>query len=90
MTSTGNFLCTPAKQEDLQITFAHYEPLAHIINPEDVFANTNFHFTKLAVGNYFWFISDTINWITHSCGGMLEEMTAIKGPCTIHHLFKNA
>jgi DNA-binding CsgD family transcriptional regulator len=78
MTNASHFLLTPVKQEELKIVFGYYQPLSYFINPEEVFAETIFQFKKLAVGKYFWFISDPVNWLTYSCGGMLEQMTPIK------------
>lgn len=66
------------KEEDLRITFGSTRRIPVIEDPAILFAPTIQHFIKLAIGKYFWFIADPVNWLTHSAGGMIEQMAPIK------------
>lgn len=71
-------LLSPVKEEDLRITFGASRRVSVSEDPAVLFAPTITHFKKLAIGNYFWFIADPVNWLVHAAGGMLEQMTPIK------------
>lgn len=67
----------PVNRENFSITFGK-KSNAQEVNPEIFFAETIKFISKTAVGEYFWFIANTANGITHAAGGMLEKITPIK------------
>jgi DNA-binding CsgD family transcriptional regulator len=69
-------ILTPVNREDFSTTFGG-EPANKELNPNVLFENTIEHFKKTAVGEYFWFVANTTNGMTHSAGGMLEKMMPI-------------
>jgi DNA-binding CsgD family transcriptional regulator len=71
-------LLSPVKEEDLRLTFGASRIVSVSEDPIALFEPTITHFKKLAIGNYFWFIADPVQWVVHAAGGMLEQMTAIK------------
>lgn len=75
---TNYTLLSPVKEEDLRITFGNSRRVSLSEDPAVLFAPTITHFKKLAIGNYFWFVADPVNWVVHSAGGMLEQITPIK------------
>ncbi|MCX6318718.1 MAG: helix-turn-helix transcriptional regulator [Bacteroidetes bacterium] len=76
--STTFTLLSPVKENELRLTFGYTETISIVAEPEKVFAPAINHFKKLAIGTYFWFIADPINWLVHAAGGSLETMTPIK------------
>jgi DNA-binding CsgD family transcriptional regulator len=76
--STAYTLLSPVKETELRLTFGYTETIKAIANPTAIFAPTVTQFKKLAIGPYFWFIADPINWRVHDAGGSFETMTPIK------------
>ncbi len=66
----------PVNRENFSTTFGG-EPANKELDPNIIFASTIEHFKKTAVGEYFWFVANTTNGMTHSAGGMLEKMLPI-------------
>lgn len=71
-------LLSPVREEDLRLTFGHTEPVNIVADPEIIFAPTIAHFKKLAIGEYFWFIADPVNWVVNAAGGSMEKIMPIK------------
>lgn len=78
MPNTTYTLLSPVKEEELRLSFGHTQTVKQSDSPRQVFDPTIQHFKKLAIGNYMWFIADTINWTTVACGGMLEQLLGIQ------------
>lgn len=71
-------LLSPVRENELRLTFGYAETYTVADSPERIFSPSISHFPKLAIGPYFWFIADPINWLVHAAGGSLETMTPIK------------
>lgn len=83
--STAYTLLSPVKETDLRLTFGCTETIKAIADPEVVFTPTIAQFKKMAIGPYFWFIADPINWLALAAGGSLETLTPIKEKDFVGH-----
>ena len=71
-------LLSPINQNILQRNQAFSNATNEELNPYQIFEPTIIQFKKLAISQYFWFVSDPIRWKTPYAGGSIDKMTPMK------------
>ncbi len=71
-------LLSPIKTETFILSNGFNNPITKPINLTEIFNPIINQFKKLAIGRYFWFIIDFINWKHILGGGDIENMSPLK------------
>jgi DNA-binding CsgD family transcriptional regulator len=65
---------SPVRIEDLEVTFGYRKNFDANTDPLKILSPTIESFPKLAIGKYFWVITNTVTWNLHSIQGMTYDL----------------